>query len=245
LITGPTAGIGRAFAEALAAEGYDLTLVSRDQTRLEQVAADLTSHQSVDCQVLPADLADLDATRRVERQLQEDPVDVLVNNAGFGQQKTFEHHDVEAEQRGLDVLVRAVMRLTHAAVIPMLARGSGDIINVSSVAGFFPGGSYSAQKAWVTSFSTWAHFHYRPAGVRVIAVCPGFVRTEFHTRLAADMQHVPRWLWLNPGDVVADAMADLRAGKSISISSRRYRTLVAASRVLPREVVGRLASRRR
>jgi short-subunit dehydrogenase len=245
LITGPTAGIGRAFADALAGEGYDLTLISRDQTRLEQVAADLTSHNSVDCQVLPADLADLDATRRVERQLEMDPVDVLVNNAGFGQPRTFEHQDVEAEQRGLDVLVRAVMRLTHAAVAPMLARGSGDIINVSSVGGFLPGGSYSAHKAWVTSFSTWAHFHYRPAGVRVIAVCPGFVRTEFHARLSADMQHVPRWLWLSPGDVVADAMADLRAGKSISISSRRYRTLVAASRVLPREVVGRLAGRRR
>jgi uncharacterized protein len=245
LVTGPTTGIGRAFADALAREGYDLTLVSRDQTRLEQVAADLTSRHRVACEVLPADLSDLDDTRRVERHLRERPVDVLVNNAGFGQPKRFEHNDVEAEQHGLDVLVRAVMRLTHAAVAPMAARGSGDIINVSSVAGFFPAGSYGAHKAWVTSFSTWAHSHYRPAGVRVVAVCPGFVRTEFHARISADMEHVPHWLWLSAGDVVADAMADLRAGKSISISSRRYRTLVAASRLVPREVVGRLASRRR
>jgi short-subunit dehydrogenase len=245
MITGPTAGIGRAFANALAREGYDLTLVSRDAARLEQLAADLTSRYRVECQALPADLSDLDATRRVERHLRKRPVDVLVNNAGFGQPKSFGHNDVEAEQRGLDVLVRAVMRLTHAAVVTMAARGGGDIINVSSVAGFFPSGSYGAHKAWVTSFSTWAHWRYRSAGVRVIAVCPGFVRTEFHARISADMQRVPRWLWLTPGDVVADAMADLRAGKSISISSRRYRTLVAASRLVPREVVGRLASRRR
>jgi uncharacterized protein len=245
MVTGPTAGIGRAFAEGLAREGYDLTLVSRDETRLHGVAGDLTSRHSVRCDVLAADLADLESTRRVEQRVREHPVDLLVNNAGFGQHRAFEDNDVEAEQRGLDVLVRAVMRLTHAAVVPMVARGSGDVVNVSSVAGFFPGGSYSAHKAWVTSFSTWAHAHYAAEGVRVLAVCPGFVRSEFHARMNADARRIPQWLWLEPHDVVAEALDDLRAGRAISIPSRRYRAIVAASRLAPRRVVATIAGRRR
>lgn len=245
MITGPTAGIGRAFAAALAQEGYDLTLVSRDEKRLQQVAAELSARHAVRCDVVPADLADLDSTRRVERHLAERPVDALVNNAGFGLRRPFEDNDVEAEQRGLDVLVRAVLRLTHAAVVPMLARGSGDIVNVSSVAGFLPRGTYGAHKAWVTSFSTWAQLHYASSGVRVMALCPGFVRTEFHARMDADMRGVPGWMWLDADKVVAAALSDLRAGKAISVPSRRYRVIVAASRATPRPLVERLARRGR
>lgn len=246
MVTGPTSGIGRAFAAALARVGYDLTLVSRDETRLKQVASELSGGaHHVRCDVLPADLADLDSTRRVEQQLREQPVDVLVNNAGFGLRKPFEANDVEAEQRGLDVLVGAVLRLTHAAVVSMVARGSGDILNVSSVAGFLPRGSYGAHKAWVTSFSAWAHLHYAPAGVRVMAVCPGFVRTEFHARMDVDMRGIPSWMWLDADDVVAEALGDLRAGKAISVPSRRYRALVAASRAAPDRLVERLARRGR
>ncbi len=163
LITGPTAGIGQAFATALAAEGHDLVLVSRDETRLHSVASDLSAAHGVTCEVLSADLADLDSTRRVEERLGGSAVDVLINNAGFGLQRPFEHNDVEAEQRGLDVHVRAVLRLTHAAVASMTARGTGDIVNVSSVAGYLPRGTYGAHKAWVTSFSSWANLHYAAA----------------------------------------------------------------------------------
>jgi uncharacterized protein len=245
MVTGPTSGIGRAFADALAAEGHDLMLVSRDRTRLEQVAGELTSRHSIHCDVLTTDLADLASTRQVERHLRAQPVDLLVNNAGFGQRRSFAENDIDAEQRGLDVMVRAVMRLTHAAVGPMMARGRGDIVNVSSVAGFLPGGSYGAHKAWVTSFSSWAHWQYAAAGVRVLAVCPGFVRSEFHARIDASMRSVPRWMWLDPDDVVGEALHDLRAGRAISIPSRRYRAIVAASRFTPRGVIGRLASRGR
>lgn len=245
MITGPTAGIGRAFATALAREGHDLALVSRDEGRLQQVADELSRRYAVRCVVLPADLADLEATRRVERHLGAAPVDVLVNNAGFGLQRSFEQNGVEAEQRGLDVLVRAVLRLTHAALEPMLERGSGEIVNVSSVAGYLPRGTYGAHKAWVTSFSTWAHLHYAPAGIRVLAVCPGFVRTEFHTRMAADIARIPGWMWLDADAVVAEALRDLRSDKSVSVPSRRYRALVAASKLPPRRVVERLSRRGR
>lgn len=241
LITGPTAGIGHAFAAAMAAEGLDLTLVSRDEARLQQVAAELSSRHHVACTVLPADLADADATREVEQRLRAQPVDVLVNNAGFGLQRPFEHNDIEAEQRGLDVLVRAVLRLTHAALPAMLERGSGDVVNVSSVAGFMPRGTYGAHKAWVTSFSRWAHLHYLSSGVRVMALCPGFVRTEFHSRMDANMDGIPEWMWLDAEAVVRQALSDLRAGKAVSVPSARYKALVAAARLAPPAVVEKLA----
>lgn len=245
VITGPTAGIGLAFARALAGEGYDVVLVARDEARLRQVAEELTALHGVGCEVLRADLADLDDTRRVEERLQAGPVDLLVNDAGFGLRTAFDASDVADEQRNLDVLVRAVMRLTHAALPQMLARGSGDILNVSSVAGFMPRGTYGANKAWVTSFSAWCNVHYRKQGVRVMALCPGFVHTEFHQRMEDDMRGVPSRMWLDASDVVRVGLADLRSGKAVSVPSLRYKTAVAVSRVLPRRLVARIAQRGR
>ncbi|MDX6310332.1 MAG: uncharacterized protein QOI06_3378 [Nocardioidaceae bacterium] len=245
LITGPTSGLGHAFARALAAEGYDLVLVARDEARLQRLASELTGTHGVGCEVLPADLADLGDTRRVEERLRRGAVDMLVNNAGFGSRLPFDAADVEDEQRSLDVMVRAVMRLSHAALGRMLEQGHGDIINVSSVSGFLPRGTYGATKAWVTSFSAWAGMRYRDQGVRVIALCPGFVRTEFHQRMEVDMSAVPRWMWLEADDVVRQALADLRTGKVVSLPSRRYKTVVALSRLVPRSLMGRLARRRR
>ncbi|MGH3500894.1 MAG: SDR family NAD(P)-dependent oxidoreductase, partial [Nocardioidaceae bacterium] len=183
MVTGPTSGIGLAFAHALAAEGYDLVLVSRDETRLKQVADDLSSSAGVHCDVLPADLSDTADIRQVEARLVDEPFDMVVNSAGFGLRRPFDANTIEDEQRGIDVLVTAVMRLSHAALGPMLERGGGSIVNVSSVAGFLPRGSYGAHKAWVTNFSAWAGVRYRPQGVRVMALCPGFVHTEFHQRM--------------------------------------------------------------
>lgn len=245
LITGPTAGIGLAFARALAAEGHDLVLVSRDESRLQALAAELNAWHGVSCEVLAADLADLDQTMAVEQRLGSQHFDVLVNNAGFGLARPFHDNDVEVEQRGLDVMVRAVMRLTHAALGRMLERGSGDIVNVSSVAGFLPRGSYGAHKAWVTSFSSWANVRYRKSGVRVIAVCPGFVRTEFHQRMDTDIGQIPGWLWLDADDVVHHALEDLREGKAISVPTARYKTLVGVSRLAPRRLVEKVSRRGR
>lgn len=164
LVTGPTAGIGLAFSQALATEGYDLALVSRDGQRLSAVAQDLEQRHRVRCHVLPADLCNLEETGRVEAWLLAEPVDILVNNAGFGLGLSFERNDVETEQRALDLMVRAPMRLCHAALTGMRGQRKGEIVNVASVAGFLPRGTYGAHKAWVISFSQWANIHYRREG---------------------------------------------------------------------------------
>jgi short-subunit dehydrogenase len=245
LITGPTAGIGLAFARVLAGEGYDLVLVARDAARLQRVADELSHAHGVSCEVLPADLGDLEETRRVEKRLLGGPLDMLVNNAGFGMRPSFDAADIADEQHSLDVLVRAVMRLSHAALTRLLDQGSGDILNVSSVAGFMPRGTYGANKAWVTSFSAWANVHYRERGIRVMALCPGFVRTEFHQRMGVPMKGIPGWLWLDADDVVREALADLRKGKAISVPSLRWKAVLVLSRLAPRRLVEQIARRGR
>ena len=243
LITGPTAGIGRAFADAYAGRGFDLVLVSRDAERLERVADEVGAAYGVECEVFPADLADLDDVARVEARIADAqrPVEAVVNNAGYGIARWFQDTSVEEEQRSLDVLVRAPLRLSHAAVQAMLPRGSGEILNVSSVAGFLPRGTYGAHKAWVTSFTEWLNLTYRTKGIKATALCPGFVRTEFHTRGDMDMSSVPRWMWLDAESLVAQAMGDLAAGKAISIPSKRYAVLARVSRLAPRRIVARMA----
>ncbi|MFL6061318.1 MAG: SDR family NAD(P)-dependent oxidoreductase, partial [Marmoricola sp.] len=149
-------------------------------------------------------------------------------------------NDVEAEQAHLDVLVTAVMRLSHAALGPMVARGSGGVINVSSVAGFMPRGTYSAAKAYVTRFSEWAHNEYAPRGVKVMALCPGFIRTEFHERMEVGRDSVPSFLWLDAPDLVSAALADHRAGKAVSVPSVRYKAIVAGAKYVPTGLLQRL-----
>lgn len=240
LITGATAGLGRAFAEKLAEERHDLVLVARDEGRLAKVADEVGTRYGVSCEVLAADLLDDDQRGRVEERV-ADAVDVLVNNAGFGQRKAFWDTTVEEQERQLDLLVRVVMRLTHAAVRPMMERRAGAIVNVSSTAGFAHRGPYSAHKAWVTNFSESLAMELRPRGVRVMALCPGWVHTEFHERMGADMSSVPSFMWLNAPEVVDEAWNDLRKGKVLSIPSLRYKLLVGAARITPRSVVARVS----
>jgi uncharacterized protein len=242
LVTGATAGIGLEFARQLAARGDDLVLVARDTARLEEVAADLRSSYGVAAEVISADLTDQAQLATVEARLKDAgrPVDVLVNNAGFGLKNAFLDNDVDTEQAQQDVLVRAVLRLTHAALGGMVERGRGGVINVSSVAAFLPRGTYSAAKAWVNSFSAWAHNEYADRGVTVMALCPGFVKTEFHQRLGIDRDaSAPRLLWLEPDRLVREALADFDKGKPMSIPSKRYKTIVTATRLVPRPVLQR------
>lgn len=235
LVTGPTSGIGLSFARALAARGHDLVLVARNEQRLAETADELRSTYGVAVEVLPADLVDRAQLAKVEARLADrgEPVRLLVNNAGFGLRGRFLDNDLAQEQAQLDVLVTAVMRLTHAALGAMLAEGRGQIVNVSSMAGFLQRGSYSAAKSYVTKLSQWAHHEYAGQGVQVMAVCPGFVRTEFHQRLGSDTDSAPRLLWLDPDRVVAEALADLDAGKALSIPSKRYKAIAAVVRVVP------------
>lgn len=244
LVTGPTAGIGRSFAEQLARRGHDLVLVARDTRRLEELAAELHASYGVTAEVLPADLADRDALATVEARLRdpERPVELLVNNAGFGLKRRFLDNDVDAETAMLDVLVTAVLRLSHAALGPMSERGHGGVINVSSVAAFLPRGSYSAAKAWVNSFSEWAANEYRGQGVTVMALCPGFTKTEFHQRMDVSRGSAPDFMWLDADDLVARALADFDRGRVYSVPGAQYKVITAAARLVPNSVLQRFQS---
>jgi short-subunit dehydrogenase len=239
LVTGATAGIGLEFARQLAGRGHDLVLVARDKARLDETALRLAQEFGVDSEVISADLADRAGMGLVEERLAATgtgnlrPVDVLVNNAGFGLKGKFLDNTVEQEQAHLDILVTAVMRLSHAALGQMVPRGTGSVVNVSSVAGFLPRGTYSAAKAYATRFSEWAHNEYRPAGVKVMALCPGFVRTEFHERMEVGRDSAPSFLWLEAEPLVKAALADLDAGRSVSVPSLRYKAIVTGAKYAP------------
>jgi short-subunit dehydrogenase len=241
LVTGPTAGIGRSFARQLAAGGHDLVLVARDEGRLAELADELRSAHGVEVEVLPADLTDRASLALVERRLadRDRPVDLLVNNAGFGLKGRFLDNDIETEQAMLDVLVTAVLRLSHAALGAMAERGSGGIINVSSVAAFLPRGTYSAAKAWVNSFSEWAANEYRDRGVTVTALCPGFTRTEFHERMGVSRGSAPDFMWLDADELVATALKDFGKGRTFSIPSAQYKVITTLARVVPGGVLQR------
>lgn len=243
LITGATSGIGLTFARTLARRGHDLVLVARDRERLDLVAAELRAHR-IAVEVIAADLADREQLRGVEERLRAGSVEILVNNAGFGVPQKFSTGDLALEQQMLDVLVTAVMRLTHAALPGMIARGSGAVLNVSSVAGWITGGTYSASKAWVTVFSESLALELAGTGVHVTAVCPGFTHTEFHQRASMEVQGLPEWMWLDSQEVVDRALADVRKGRPISVAGRQYKALSLAVQYLPRPLVRRLGSRR-
>jgi short-subunit dehydrogenase len=242
LITGATAGIGLEFARQLAQRGHDLVLVARDEPRLAAVADELRAAYAVEVEALMADLVVPEQRARVEARLADRgrPVDLLVNNAGFGLKKRFADNPVDDEHAMLDVLVTAVLRLSHAALEPMAERGRGGIINVSSVAGFLPRGTYSAAKAWVNSFSEWAHHEYAPQGVMVMSLCPGFTKTEFHQRM--EVERGDGFMWLEPEFLVKTALEDYDKGRVYSVPGAQYKAVRALTRVIPSVVLQRYQS---
>lgn len=239
LVTGPTSGIGLAFARRLAADGHDLVLTSRDADRLKSTAAQLEADHGVQTEVLPADLADRDGIAAVEQRLHDvsRPVDLLVNNAGFVLRKPYLANDIDDEERLLTVHVLAVLRLTHAALRGMIERGAGAVVNVSSVAGWMPRGTYSAAKAWVTSFTEGLAPRLNGTGVRVMALCPGFVRTELHPRAQMNMSGLPSPFWVDADRLVDSGLRDLARGKVVSVPTLRYRVAAWWLPRLPRRVV--------
>jgi len=244
LVTGATAGIGLSFSRQLAAQGHDLVLVARDAARLGAVADELKASNGVDVEVLCADLTDRADLAAVEARVAstEAPVELLVNNAGFGLKHRFHDNSADQEEAMLTVLVTAVMRLSHAAIGAMRERGHGGIINVSSVAGFLPRGTYGAAKGWVNSFSEWAHHEYAADGVRVMALCPGFTKTEFHERMDVGRNSAPDWMWLDADRLVATALQDYARGRALSVPSPQYKAVVALTRAVPNGLLQRFQS---
>jgi len=238
LITGPTSGIGAGFARRYAADGYDLVLVARDTNRLAQLAGELQHEAGRAVDVLPADLADSADRTKVADRLTAG-VRVLVNNAGFGTSGEFWTADPALLQAQLDVNVTAMMQLTRAALPAMLDAGAGTVINVASVAGLLPGrgSTYSASKAWVVAFTEGLAGGLKDTGVGVHAVCPGFVRTEFHRRAGIEMTSLPSFMWLEVEDVIRESLADIARGKVISVPGVQYKALVTAGRMMPRNLL--------
>ena len=246
LVTGATAGIGRAFATALAGRGHDLVLVARNGARLDTLAGELRARGGVAVEALSADLVTDDGVAAVEARLgdPERPVDILVNNAGMGSYGNFVELDPAREVAEIQLNVLALARLTHAALRAMTARGSGAVLNVSSLAGFQPvpsSATYGATKAFVTSFTHAVHQETRRSGVHVMLVCPGFTHTEFHERAGLGPSDVPEFFWQSADEVVDAALRDLDRRRTVSIPGGLNRALSALSSAAPAGLSGRVA----
>lgn len=245
LITGATAGIGLEFASQLGQRGLNLILVARSADRLKNVAAVLNQQFNVSVEVINADLSltsDCDAV--VQRASGQD-IDLVVNNAGFGLNQSFFEDSVESEQALLDVLVNSVMRISHGALAGMTQRNRGGVINVSSVAGWMTSGTYSAAKSWVTTFSESLAMQLRNSPVHVMALCPGFTRTEFQDRAGMRTDTIPQWMWLDSSFVVTNALKNFEAGKPVSVPGFQYKLLSFVARYFPRAIIRSLSVRSR
>jgi short-subunit dehydrogenase len=252
LVTGASSGIGKAFVLALAAGGADVVLVARRRERLESLAAEVKSAHGTEVEVLVADVSDDDELQAVERRLsdRDRPVDLLVNNAGFGSHGPFVELPIEREVEQVRVNVLAPVRLTHAALPGMLERGRGGIVNVSSIASVQPlpyWATYGATKAYLTSFSQAVHEEVRGGGVTVLALMPGFTRTEFQDHSNSGTDSLPDLVWRTADDVARAGLDALGRRRATFVPGFGYRAFAAASRLAPwilaRRVVHRAGSR--
>lgn len=246
VITGATAGLGASFARQLAGQGYDVVLAARSEDRLEAQASQLQAQYGVNAEVIVADLTTDDGVGAVQERLRDraNPVHLLVNNAGHGLAGNFLDNELDAERDLLRLHVQTTMELCHTAGQMMSAQRGGRIINVASVAGFTPTGTYSAAKSWVINFSKGLHNQLQGRGVTVTVVCPGLVRTEFHRRSGINVQGVKKWMWLDVDDVVRQALTAAAQGAAVSVPSRPYQALTASLKFIPDSVVQWAADKR-
>jgi len=249
LVTGASAGLGEEFAWQLATAGHDVVLVARSRDRLSEIAELVRSATGQQAEVLAADLEDAEGLELVAARVAdpERPVSLLVNNAGYGLGKGFLETTWEEEKRLLDVLVTAPMRLSHAALPGMVARGHGAILNVSSIAAHLGNSTYAAHKRWVVEFTQALAGQLAGTGVTATAVLPGLVDTEFHS--SDELVHMrdgfPDALWLEPEQVVTSALAAVRRGQTVVTPSAMYSLASAGLRLLPTRLTrGRRSQRR-
>ena len=243
LVTGPTSGLGAGFATHLAARGYDLVLVARNELKLRALADDLRVRFGANSEIIAADLS-TQAGRDATAERLHRGVEFLVNNAGFGTAGEFWTAEPDLLQSQLDVNVTAVMQLTRAALPSMVAAARGTVVNVASVAGILSGrgSTYSASKAYVIFFSEGLSGGLAGTGVQVQALCPGFVKTEFHQRAGIEMSSIPKFMWLNVEQVVRESMRDLGKGKVISVPGAQYKVLTAVGTKVPKSAVRKLTN---
>jgi len=237
LVTGATSGIGESFTRLLAENNYNIVLVARDVPRLQERALGLQEKFNVETHIIQADLSTDAGCAAVEHYIVNNQVDVLINNAGFGLNKAFTISALDAEQQMFDVLIRTPMRLMHVALPLMKQRNKGVIINVSSVAGYIAGGSYSAAKSYLTVISESLHTELAGTNIRISALCPGFTRTEFHQRGRMSMKGLPSFMWLDSDKLVAKAWSDALKGEAVSIPGWQYQLLVFVIQTLPRSII--------
>jgi short-subunit dehydrogenase len=243
LVTGASSGIGLAFAQRLAKEGYRLILVARRADRLEALAKEFGEKFGAGFEVFPADLIRPEELLAVEERIAGEPsLDLVVNNAGFGTAGRFAELDPDAEESEIRLNVVAVVRLARAALPGMIERGRGAIINVSSMAGFNASpymATYAATKAFVNSFSEGLHEELAGTGVKVQALCPGFTRTEFQdvARVEPDL---PSFAWQEPDAVVDASLAALERGTLVVVPGLGNQALATVSAALPRSLVRRV-----
>lgn len=210
LITGASAGIGLSFAQQLAQRGFDLILLARRRERLERTAKKLESEYAIHCEIVTADLSDMDQIKQTADLLQTiDGLDVLINNAGFATIGPFSGVPLEKSMRMFHLHTTACVMLTHAALQGMIQRKRGAIINLSSVAAFAPTPGnvmYDATKAFVKTFSENIQLEMEDADIRLQALCPGFTRTEFHEVgdfIHFDRREIPDPLWMSSNRVAS------------------------------------------
>ena len=220
LITGASSGIGEAFARLLASRGYTLTIIARREERLRSLAGELREAYGVDVHTIVADLESPDGRSRVARSIERDPVDLLINNAGFGLYTPVASTAPDALEAMVQVNVLGVLQLTRAALPSMVERRAGAIINVASGLAFDPTADhavYSGTKAFVVNFTRAVHEEVKASGVRLQALIPGLIRTEFHARSGTDLERIPAAWLMNPADLVEASLRGLEFGEVVCI----------------------------
>ena len=245
LITGASSGIGEAFAEVFASEGFHLVITARREDRLRALADQIRARHGVAVHVIAADLAVPEAPAALcdaiaGRGL---AIDALVNNAGYGVPGAYTSSPWDRQHAMLQVMVVSLAELTHRLVPGMVERGYGRVINVASLAGLVPAPAghtlYAASKAFVIRFSEALSHEVASAGVQVTALCPGFTRSEFHdvTGTRSTVSRMPAWMWMDAPAVARQGYDAVMAGTPIYINGRVNRTIAGLVKYLPHAVV--------
>ena len=244
LVTGASSGIGEAMVEVLGEAGIPTVVVARRRDRLDELAERFAT-----VEVLDADLTEPDGLAAVVARVGDGalPIDLVVNNAGFGTSGDFHELDVDRLDREVQLNIAALTRLSHAALSAMIPRGRGYLLNVSSVASFQPAPKlavYAATKAYVTSLTESLHEEVRGTGVHVTALCPGLTRTEFQSVSNSDSYagQYPTFAWLEAREVAQAALDDVARGKALSVPGVLYKGMVTGSSIMPRSLARRLSS---